>query len=195
MLERRKCLKIIFDEIKNEKAVVITTTGLIGREAVELVGCSKHFYMAGSMGLVSSIGLGIAICRPDVKVICVEGDGSFLMNLGCIATNGSNKPKNLVHIIFDNGVYYSTGGMRTYSRNINIEKIVKEAGYERVYSVNTYEKLRRYLRNTLKSDKLTFIRVFVEPKGKRKLPRPKDLSVFHYSIRNQLKKWENEKAK
>lgn len=193
MIKRRSALKIIFEEIRNKKAIVITTTGLIGREAFEIVGYQKHFYMAGSMGLVSSIGLGVAISQPHVKVICIDGDGSFLMNLGGICAIGYWKAPNLIHIIFDNGVYFSTGGMKTYSSTIDFEKLVKSVGYENIQTVRDEKKLRSVIKDALNKKQLTFIRVFIQPRGKRKLPRPKEMNMFVNNIRKFLKQWENEK--
>jgi phosphonopyruvate decarboxylase len=73
----------------------------------------RNFYTWGSMGLASSIGLGLAIARPDVRVIVIDGDGSLLMNLGSLATIGLLQPSNLVLVVMDNGEYATTGGQRT----------------------------------------------------------------------------------
>ncbi len=189
MMKRREVLKIIFSKIKKMKAIVITTTGLIGREAFEIAKYDKHFYMAGSMGLVASIGLGIAFSKPNVKIISIDGDGSFLMNLGGSCTIGSTKPKNLVHIVLDNGVYFSTGGMKTYSSNIELEKMAKLAGYKVYNSVKNREVFEKRLEQALNKEGPIFMRVFIEPKGKRKLPRPKNLSKFYLEIRKVLEKW------
>ncbi len=72
-----------------------------------------NFYTWGSMGLASSIGLGLALTRPDRRVIVVDGDGSLLMNLGSLATIGSIRPENLVVIVWDNQEYGTTGGQQT----------------------------------------------------------------------------------
>ena len=72
-----------------------------------------NFYTWGSMGLASSIGLGLAMARPDVRVFVVDGDGSLLMNLGSLATIGWVKPRNLVVIVWDNAAYATTGGQDT----------------------------------------------------------------------------------
>ena len=189
MLERREVLKIIFRKIKNRKAVVISTTGLIGRECVELVGCNQHFYMAGSMGLASSIGLGIAVSKPNVRVISIDGDGSFLMNLGGICTIGAKKPKNFIHIILDNGCYYSTGGMKTYSLGISLEKIVKLAGYKKAFVCKNVKEFKEKLEIALKARGPIFLRVYITPRGKRKLPRPSTLKPFYLNLKKELQRW------
>src|SRR5919204_618403 len=73
----------------------------------------RNFYTWGSMGLASSIGLGLAIARPDVRVLVVDGDGSLLMNLGSLATIGLLQPPNLVLVVMDNEEYATTGGQKT----------------------------------------------------------------------------------
>lgn len=193
MLNRRKILKIVFNEVEKKKVIVITTTGLIGREAVEIAGDNKHFYMAGSMGLAASIGLGIAISKPNVKVISIDGDGSFLMNLGEVCTIGNKKPENLIHIVLDNRVYYSTGGMKTYSPNIKLEKITKLAGYKTCWSIKNEKEFVKKFKLALKKKGPIFMRIFIEPKGKRKLPRPKNMSKFYFKVKKILRKWEIER--
>ncbi|MEM4461130.1 MAG: thiamine pyrophosphate-dependent enzyme [Nanopusillaceae archaeon] len=188
MLKRREVLDFIFREVKSRKAIVITTTGLIGRESFEIVGYEKHFYMAGSMGLSSSIGLGIALFNSKIKVISIDGDGSLLMNLGGMCTIGYWKPKNFIHVVLDNGVYYSSGGMKTYSRSFSLEKIAKELGYRKTFLVKNKKELIKSIRLALKEKGPIFIRVFIEPTGRKKLPRPNCLVDFHHNIRNILKK-------
>lgn len=73
----------------------------------------EHFYTWGSMGLASSIGLGLAIARPDRRVIVLDGDGSLLMNLGSLTTIATVAPPNLLVIVWDNGSYALTGGQAT----------------------------------------------------------------------------------
>ena len=81
--------------------------------------------MIGSMGLASSIGLGIALKKPKKRIFVFDGDGNILMNLSSLVTIGSLQPKNLIHVIFDNNVHESTGGQPTYSNQIDISKIAK----------------------------------------------------------------------
>ena len=189
MLKRREVLKTIFRKIKNKKAIVISTTGLIGRECVELAGYNQHFYMAGSMGLTSSIGLGIAASKSNVKVIAIDGDGSFLMNLGGICAIGSQKPKNFIHIVLDNGCYYSTGGMKTYSKGIKLEKVVKLVGYRKAFACKNVKELEEKLESALKTMGPVFLRVYIAPQGKRKLPRPHTLRPFHFNLKKELEGW------
>src|SRR5881227_771436 len=73
----------------------------------------RNFYTWGSMGLASSIGLGLALARPDLRVFVVDGDGSLLMNLGSLATIGWARPANLAVVVWDNERHGTTGGQET----------------------------------------------------------------------------------
>jgi thiamine pyrophosphate-dependent acetolactate synthase large subunit-like protein len=92
----------------------------LGHPAYDLFAAGdrpENFYTWGSMGLASSMGLGLAIARPDLRVFVLDGDGSLLMNLGSLATIGWTRPANLVLIVWDNGEYGTTGGQDTATRH------------------------------------------------------------------------------
>ena len=114
---------------------IISANGFISRDLFNISDTRPAFYMIGSMGLASSIGLGIALKDPGKKVFVFDGDGNILMNLGSLTTIGSLKPKNLVHLVFDNSVHESTGSQPTNSNFIHIEKIAKACNYNYVYIV------------------------------------------------------------
>jgi thiamine pyrophosphate-dependent acetolactate synthase large subunit-like protein len=98
--------------LKNEEAVV----GGIGNTNFDLWAAGhrpQNFYMLGSMGLAFPIALGVALAQPKRRVIALEGDGSLLMQLGCLATIATLKPKNLTMVVFDNGIYQITGSQPT----------------------------------------------------------------------------------
>tara|TARA_B110000438_G_scaffold987_1_gene985 strand:- start:129 stop:554 length:426 start_codon:yes stop_codon:yes gene_type:complete len=101
--------------------------------------------MIGSMGLASSIGLGIALKNPKKKVFIFDGDGNILMNLGSLVTIGSLKPKNLVHVVFDNNSHESTGDQPTSSSQINLAKIAKTVNYK-IFVVQSKTKLMSILK-------------------------------------------------
>ncbi|MCX7378521.1 MAG: thiamine pyrophosphate-dependent enzyme [Alphaproteobacteria bacterium] len=101
-------------KLHHEEAVI----GGIGHTNFDLWAAGRrpqNFYMLGSMGLAIPIALGVAIAQPQRKVIALEGDGSLLMMLGCLATVGARQPKNLIMVIMDNGAYEITGGQTTAS--------------------------------------------------------------------------------
>jgi len=122
-------LNVLTDEL------LIVCNGFPSREAYTLRDRPENFYMIGSMGVAPSIALGVALARPDRTVVVFDGDGNVLMGMGTLATIGAFKPKNLVHIVFDNEVYGSTGNQPTLSRTVRLDQIAKAAGYRRVERV------------------------------------------------------------
>ena len=131
---RKEAISIIAKQINNQP--IISANGFISRDLFEVYDKNSNFYMIGSMGLSSSIGLGLALKNPKKKFFIFDGDGNILMNLGSLTTIGTLKPKNLIHVIFDNSVHESTGSQPTNSNFVHIEKIAKACNYRHTYRVN-----------------------------------------------------------
>src|SRR5579872_4762785 len=112
-MERAGCLQMIYDELQDK--LVVTIMGACAQELYNLGHRENFFYLQHAMGLASSIGLGLALHRPSRRVIVLDGDGSVLMNLGTFATLARYRPKNMVHIVFDNGSLLSTGGFDSHT--------------------------------------------------------------------------------
>lgn len=111
---------------------VIVCNGFPSREAYKIADRPTHFYMIGSMGVAAAIGLGVALNKPDKKVVVFDGDGNVLMGMGTLATVGALKPKNFVHVVLDNEVYGSTGNQPTISNVVRLEQVARAAGYVHV---------------------------------------------------------------
>ncbi len=109
--------------------VCVHANGFLSRAAFGARDADTCFYMIGSMGLASSIGLGIALARPERRVIVFDGDGNVLMNLGTLATIATMAPRNLLHVCFDNAAHASTGGQATISDRVALEEMARAAGY------------------------------------------------------------------
>ena len=122
----------------------ISANGFISRDLYESNEKSSNFYMIGSMGLASSIGLGVALKNPKKRICIFDGDGNILMNLGSLTTIGTSCPKNLIHIVFDNSSHESTGGQPTNTKNIKIESIAKAVNYK-IFKTSTKKGLERIL--------------------------------------------------
>ena len=137
---RKDAIKIISKLVGND--TIISANGFISRDLFEVDDKNSNFYMIGSMGLASSIGLGIALKNSKKKVYIFDGDGNILMNLGSLVTIGSLKPKNLVQIIFDNNSHESTGGQPTNSKKIQIDNIAKTTNFK-VFQANTKDELEK----------------------------------------------------
>jgi len=114
VMNRFDLTKRVVDRLKRDEAVI----GGIGNANFDLWACGQrpqNFYMLGSMGLAIPIALGVAIAQPKRHVIALEGDGSLLMQLGCLATVAMRAPKNLTIVLWDNGIYQITGSQPTAS--------------------------------------------------------------------------------
>lgn len=161
-MKRHEALEIICKTIdKND--LVISTTGNISRELFIIRDSPQNFYMLGSMGLASSIGLGLAICFPKKRIIVIEGDGSILMNMGSMATVGRYTPNNLIHIVLDNEAYESCGDQPSVAKTANLDKIARVVGYRIVQKVDSEEKLKGTLESIKSSHHgAVFILVKVE---------------------------------
>ena len=140
---RKAAISTVVKKIGNHP--IISANGFISRDLFEVCDKNSNFYMIGSMGLASSIGLGVALKNPRKSVFIFDGDGNVLMNLGSLTTIASQKPKNLIHIVFDNSVHESTGGQPTNSNFVNIEKIAKACNYNHTFMVRTENNLLKIL--------------------------------------------------
>jgi phosphonopyruvate decarboxylase len=149
--------------------LVVATTGYTGRELYACEDRPNQLYMVGSMGCASSIGLGLAIARPEQRVIVLDGDGAALMRLGALATIGFERPGNLVHVLMDNGLHESTGSQQTVSGSIDFCGVASACGYPRVTTVAGPDDLANKL--SAVSGELTFLHAPVLP-GVPELPRP-----------------------
>ena len=127
---------------------IIFTTGYSCRIAQAIADRPSHFYMTGSMGLASSIGIGVALATRRTTVV-VDGDGSLLMNLVGLITAGAIDELPLVHIVLDDGMYASTGGQRTPSRRTDLGGLAAAAGYAGVWDVNSGEDFAALVRSAI----------------------------------------------
>ena len=114
------------------RTVVIATTGFTGRELYAIDDRPNHLYMVGSMGCASSLGLGLALARPDLRVVVADGDGAGLMRMGNFATVGAYRPPNFHHLMLDNEAHDSTGAQATVSAATDFAAIAAACGYARV---------------------------------------------------------------
>jgi len=141
-LIRRDAIEIICKKTKND--IIVSANGFISRDLFSTLEKPSNFYMIGSMGLASSIALGLSIKKPRKKIFVFDGDGNILMNLNSLVTIGSFKPKNLIHIIFDNKMHESTGAQPTHSREIDISKIAQSVNYK-IFKANSKNSLEKIL--------------------------------------------------
>ena len=149
-MKRRDAILKIMDSINDE--MIICNIGFPSRELYDIKDRAENFYMIGSMGLASSIGLGLALAKPDKDIVVIDGDGSLLMNMGSLVTIFANNPSNLTWIVIDNGAYGSTGNQDTYAQLIDLVEIAKSVGFKNAYDFNDID-----LKSIIKSDNAGFI--------------------------------------
>jgi len=178
---RKKAMEIVLEGIKNEP--IIAANGFLSRELFALRDKETNFYMIGSMGLSSSIGLGVAIKNPHMKIFVFDGDGNILMNLGSIVTIGAVQPKNFVHIIFDNASHESTGGQPTNSNNISLSNFGKDANYK-VFLIKNQTNLKKIMHKIMKIEGPIMLVIKIK-KNNTKSDR---VSIFPEIIKNRFMK-------
>lgn len=147
---RKDAIEKIMENIRDE--LVVCNIGVPCKELYAVKDRVENFYMIGSMGLASSIGLGLALAQPDKKVVVIDGDGSVLMNLGSLVTVFVQNPKNLTWIIINNGAYGSTGNQDTYAQEVNLLDVAKGVGFE---DVHDYEDID--LKKVIGNDKCSVV--------------------------------------
>ena len=149
-----------------EECVVVTIMGAVAAELQSLGHRPNFFYLQHAMGLASSMGLGIALSRPDRQVVVFDGDGSILMNLGGLTTLARYRPRNLVHVVFDNESLLSVGGFPTAtSTGSDIAGMAAAAGVPRTRTVRTIDDFGTEFRAALAADELTTIVAKVDAIG------------------------------
>ena len=140
MIDRSLAIEKILGHVQPTD-LVLSTTGMISREVFVADDRPSNFYMIGSMGLLSSFGLGLAILSPEQRVFVLEGDGSALMSLGALPLIAAEKPTNLVHIILDNEAYESTGSQPSISSGLDLAQVGVSCGYRSVVRADDTEAL------------------------------------------------------
>jgi sulfopyruvate decarboxylase subunit beta len=144
-MKRYDAINKIVESLNNE--LLICNLGAPSRELYNIADRASNFYMLGSMGLVSSIALGVALAQPKKTVWCIDGDGSLLMNLGSLSTIANNQPCNLTLIVIDNSSYGSTGDQKTYtSGKTKLEFIAKGSGFESVTVIEKEADIKQSLK-------------------------------------------------
>lgn len=156
---------------------IVSTTGKASRELFEIreamgEGHEKDFLTVGSMGHASSIALGIAVQKPDKKIWIIDGDGAALMHMGSMAVIGANTPKNIVHIVINNGSHETVGGMPTVARKIDLVAIAKGCGYPNAISVDNFAELDKALEQVKNKNELSLIEVKCSIGARENLGRP-----------------------
>lgn len=178
---REEAMKCVVDALPSD-SIIVSTTGKLSRELYEYreaMGQSHEsdFLTVGSMGHSSSIALGIALSRPERKVFCFDGDGALIMHMGAVSNIGNLKPKNFIHIVFNNGAHESVGGQPTLGFNIDIPAIAHACGYRNTWSVKNKEELHSALISAIADNGPVLIEIKVGINSRDNLGRPKTTPI------------------
>jgi phosphonopyruvate decarboxylase len=173
------------NDLKDANTVMLATTGTTGRELYEIKDAPNYLYMVGSMGCVGSLALGLAMARPDKKVIAIDGDGALLMRMGSLATNACYAPANMLHILLDNNCHDSTGGQATASHNVDFARVAAACGYADAFYVHNIDELEQQVKEWLQKPQLTFIHLRTAKGSKKDLGRP---GIKPYEVKERLMK-------
>jgi len=180
---RNKALATI-NALRDENTIQLATTGMTGRELYEIEDAECNLYMVGSMGCIGSLGLGLAISQPQKNIIVIDGDGSLLMRMGSLATNGYYHPDNMLHILLDNHVHDSTGGQNTVSHNMDFINIAASCGYARSIHVHNLQELKEEIMSWKVNQTLTFLYMNISKKSSELTGRPK---IKPYEVKERLR--------
>jgi phosphonopyruvate decarboxylase len=176
LMNREEAISAVID-VYGENAIYLGTTGRATREVHEqlkLHGIEEghEWQNVGSMGHVSSVGLGLALARPDLRIVVFDGDAAAVMHMGALATNCRYKASNLIHIVLNNGVNESVGGQQSAGQLIDLTGVAKSCGYRNIgHAVETKEELQQVMRTLPGDDMPTFVDVHVRQGIRPDMPK------------------------
>lgn len=188
LMNREEAVSAVLD-VLGDKAIYLGTTGRATREVNEQlkehgIGEGHEFQNVGSMGHVSSVGLGIALARPKQNVVVFDGDAAVVMHMGALATNCRYKAGNMIHIVLNNGVNESVGGQPSAGYVVNLTGIASACGYQTPgHAVETKEELKEIIRNHQKGKMPLFIDVHVRQGIRSDMPK---LNINHKAQKKAL---------
>ena len=163
-MRRLEAMRSVYSEL--ERCVVVTIMGAVAAELQSIGHRANFFYLQHAMGLASSMGLGIALSRPELTVVVFDGDGSVLMNLGGLTTLARYRPPNLVHVVFDNESLLSVGGFPTAtSTGSDLAGLAAAAGIPRTATVRTVNEFHGAFVEAIGAKELTTIVAKVDAVG------------------------------
>ncbi len=179
---RQDALKEVVARTPAGTTAVLASTGFCGRELYAIDDRPNQLYMVGSMGCVVPLALGLALARPDLRVVALDGDGAALMRMGAFATVGAYGPPNLQHLLLDNGVHDSTGGQATVSARVSFAEIAAACGYASSLETDAVSRIGSWLGEPPIGGP-RFARLLTRPGSPDGLPRP---SVTPIDVKTRL---------
>ena len=161
MMKRDECLKVL---ARHRTSEIVVAVYKAAQEWIHISPSELNYTFVGAMGQASSHALGLALGRPDKRVIVLDGDGSLLMNLGSLVTIGDAAPKNLIHCVCENGTYETNGGVAVPgARRVSFAAIARAAGYPKCYEFDNLEEWDREVGRILREQGPILIDLKVAP--------------------------------
>jgi thiamine pyrophosphate-dependent acetolactate synthase large subunit-like protein len=159
-LDRRAAMRVLLDG--RGDLLLVTGLGSTTYDAAAVADDERNFYLWGAMGAAAMVGLGLAIARPDRRVLVVTGDGEMLMGLGALATIGVQRPPNLAIVVFDNGRYAETGMQPSHTdRGVSLVGVARSCGIESTFDIADEGTLREFAALLPHPDRTRFARVAI----------------------------------
>jgi sulfopyruvate decarboxylase subunit beta len=163
-MKRAEALRAIYDRLGD--SAVVTIMGAVAAELQSIGHRPNFFYLQHAMGLASSVGLGIALSKPSVPVVVFDGDGSLLMNLGGLSTLARYRPKNLIHVVFDNESLLSVGGFPTATGTCTrLAEVAAAAGVPRTACATSLDEFVKEFADAQQAGELTTLVAKVDAIG------------------------------
>lgn len=159
MMNRLDCLKMLARHVTDE---IVVATYSTATDWLEINDRPLNYFAFGAMGLASSHGLGLALARPDKRVIVLDGDGSLCMNLGTLITIATVAPKNFIHFVGHNGTYEANGGHPIPNAGVDFAGIAHSAGIRKTHTIATLADFDGRIAGLLKEDGPVFVDLLIE---------------------------------
>jgi thiamine pyrophosphate-dependent acetolactate synthase large subunit-like protein len=161
-LDRRAAMRALLDE--RGDLLLVTGLGSTTYDAAAVADDDRNFYLWGAMGAAAMVGLGLAIARPQRRVLVVTGDGEMLMGLGALATIGVQRPPNLAIVVFDNARYAETGMQRSHTDfGVSLTGVARSCGIDAVFDIGDEAGLRDFAALLPRFERTIFARVAIRP--------------------------------
>jgi sulfopyruvate decarboxylase subunit beta len=161
VINRDEMLKVL---ARHRTSEIVVAVYMAAQEITHISPNDLNYTFVGAMGQGSSHALGLALGRPDKRVVVLDGDGSLLMNLGSLVTIANAAPKNYLHCLCENGTYETNGSVPIpRAGEIRFADMAKAAGYPKAYEISTLEEWDRQLPKLLREDGPIFVDLKVQP--------------------------------
>ena len=184
-LDRRAAIRILLE--KRGELLLVTGLGSTTWDAASVGDDDRNFYLWGAMGAAAMTGLGLALARPDRRVLVVTGDGEMLMGLGSLATIGVQCPSNLTIVVFDNARYGETGMQASHTDSaVNLTGVARACGIEQVFDITDEATLRRLAELVRGAETTLFARVAILAEDAPRVLPPRDGVVLKTRFRRAI---------